>query len=285
VPSARPHMRNGMIVFVSDRAGSPAIWTISASGGTARQLTHPNTAARERDSHPSFSPDGKRLIFIRESSDDSTDLWIAGSDGAGARRLAPDVLAASFSPDGTQLAAVVPTADGGNALALVRASGGKPHVVCRANGGTIGSAAFAPSGRAIAYSDVARGIVIARVGGTIACSASVLGVPGADDPSYGPDGTLVWDQPNPDRAGFDIWMKRPNLHAHRIVGDGSSNLDPVVSPAGDKLVFQSDRLGNGTEVFVTTLAAAHIVAVNDGQAACVSGYCQGDFDPGWQPLR
>jgi Tol biopolymer transport system component len=282
-PPTKPRVRDGMIAFVSDRGGDSAIWAVAASGGSARQLTHPGD--READSRPTFSPDGRQLVFVRESPDYSSALWVARSDGSGAHRLVANVLAASFSPDGRQLAVVVTASDGGNALALVPAAGGTPRVICGANGGTIGSAAFSPAGSAIAYSDVARGIVVAQLGSRAACSTSVLGIAGADDPSYGRDGTLVWDQPSAADAGIEIWMKRPNLHAHRIVGDGWSNLDPVISPAGNRLVFSSDRLGNGTGVYLTDLTGRHIVALGDPQAACISGYCQGDWNPGWQPLR
>ena len=284
VPAAKPHVRDGMIVFVSDRTGSDAIWGVSAAGGTPHQLTHPDPGAQVGDSHPSFSPDGKQLIFIRENADYSTDLWVAKADGSGARRLVQGVLAASFAPSGTQLAAVVPSGNGNNALALVPAAGGTPRVVCTGQG-VIDSVAFAPSGRQIAYADGNRGIVVATIGKTTSCSTAVLGVAGADDPSYGPDGTLVWDQPNPINAGFDIWMKRPGLHAHRIVGNGAADLYPAISPTGSRLLFSSDETGNGTEVFLTDLAGRHIVSLGNPQAACPGGACAGDSDPGWQPLH
>jgi len=280
--AAKPHVHDGMIVFASDRAGATAIWGISASGGTPRQLTHPDAGARESDSGPAFSPDGKQLLFIRENGDFGTDLWVVRPNGSGARKLVSGVLAASFSPGGKQIAVVVPSADGDNALALVPAAGGKPRVVCAGSHGVIDSPAFAPSGKQVAYSDAGRGIVVATLG---SCATTVLGIPGADDPSYGPDGTLVWDQPRPAQAGFDIWMKRPALRAHRIVGNGSTNVHPVLAPAGDRLVFESDETGNGTQVYVTDLAGTHIVSLGDPQKACTGGYCLGDSDPGWQPLR
>ena len=276
---ARPHVRDGMIVFVSDRAGSDAIWAVSAPGGPARQLTHPDQSLGERDSHASFSPDGKHMIFIRENADDTTDLWIANANGSGARRLVSGVLGASFSPNGRQLALIVPSADGTNALALVPAAGGTARTICAGSHGVLGSPAFAPNGKQIAVGDADRGIVVTSLG---SCATTVVGIPGADDPSYGPDGTLVWDQPSPEGAGFDIWMKRPALSAHRIVGNGSTNLYPIVAPTGDRLVFSSDETGNGTDVFVTPLTAAHIVALDDAQAACAVGECMGDWDPGWQ---
>jgi Tol biopolymer transport system component len=61
------------------------------------------------DAFPQFSPDGGRIVFVRElpaatSSDPlaSTELWVMNADGSGQRRLThcTQDLEPSWSPDG-----------------------------------------------------------------------------------------------------------------------------------------------------------------------------------------
>ena len=63
-----------------------------------------------RANHPDWSPDGQRLAFVVDEADDTTDIWVAGSDGSGAAKLVDCVAPCSYveepawSPDGTQIA-------------------------------------------------------------------------------------------------------------------------------------------------------------------------------------
>ena len=73
-------------------AGSPLI--LSADDGEGK--THPfsihDMLAMDRISDPQVSPDGKRIVFVRRSTDlqanrGRTDLWLVDVSGAGLRRL------------------------------------------------------------------------------------------------------------------------------------------------------------------------------------------------------
>jgi len=59
------------------------------------------------DSHPDFSPDGRRIAFVSSRSG-SPELWVAGADGSDPRQLTnlhPHVLSyPKWSPDGTRIA-------------------------------------------------------------------------------------------------------------------------------------------------------------------------------------
>jgi Tol biopolymer transport system component len=94
-----------------------AIYQISTRGGQPRKIIE------EIDSQPTFSPDGKQMAFLRAGfpTPEESAVMIANSDGTGVRRLksvhAPDVFApiffagASWSPDGTMIAAAVINVD------------------------------------------------------------------------------------------------------------------------------------------------------------------------------
>ena len=284
-PASSPTARDGMIAFVSDRDGSEAIWAVPGGGGAAQELTHPDPDNGETDSSPAFSPDGKQLIFVRQNVDGGSDLWIAAADGSHPHKLIGDILDASFSPDGKQLVVVVPTADDNNAIALVPSSGGKPTIICSDSDGAVNSPVFSPDGKQLAYSDDGRGILIATLTGKVNCQAALLGTIGSGDPSYGPDGSIAWDDSNSDQGGTDIWIKQPGKAKKTIVADGSGNVSPVIAPAGDKIVFSSDRPGDGTQVYTARLDGSGVRSIGDPQQSCSTDYCQGDSAPAWQPLR
>lgn len=71
------------IVFVSDRGGGYAVWTMTADGRGLREV------ARHRGlnhASPRFSPDGKHIVYMTFSPDEDgsdTELRVVGANGAG----------------------------------------------------------------------------------------------------------------------------------------------------------------------------------------------------------
>jgi Tol biopolymer transport system component len=65
--------------FVYSGPGN-AIWTLPASGGSPTKIA--DEPAQDQD--PAFSPDGRFVIWTNEATH---DIWIAKSDGSGARNL------------------------------------------------------------------------------------------------------------------------------------------------------------------------------------------------------
>lgn len=78
------------IAFASDRArpGEPEIWVMRADGGGARRLVasaaHP---WQDRQYSPTWSPDGRRIVFTMAASAENPELYAVGADGRGLRRL------------------------------------------------------------------------------------------------------------------------------------------------------------------------------------------------------
>jgi len=67
------------IAFVSERTGNDEIWIIRPDRSELKQLTH-NTW--EWDKHPSWSPDGKKIVFWSNRDKGWKQIWIMDQDGS-----------------------------------------------------------------------------------------------------------------------------------------------------------------------------------------------------------
>jgi Tol biopolymer transport system component len=87
--------------IVADLLGS--LWTVPSSGGPAKRITDVLLEAKQ----PSFSPDGKRIVFQGFYDSGGWDLWTISADGSGAERITSgpfDDMEPQWSHDGTRIA-------------------------------------------------------------------------------------------------------------------------------------------------------------------------------------
>ena len=135
--AARAHVRGpqGALVFSSDRSGTSQIYSIQADGSRLGQLTR----GRATDDAPLFSPDGRRIVFVRNRS----QLWVMNADGSRQRKLASSGTAPSWSPDSRRIAYVA------DSKLVVARVGERPRVVVR---GGSSRPHWSPDGRLIAFS-------------------------------------------------------------------------------------------------------------------------------------
>lgn len=79
------------------------IFVWNRNSGRVRRIT----AQTGRETHPSWSPDGRRLVYVHEPDSGAADLFVVQADGSGRRRLTADAAsqyATEWSPDGSRIA-------------------------------------------------------------------------------------------------------------------------------------------------------------------------------------
>ena len=121
------------LLFRSTRSGRWELWLGDADGGNARQLTADaaNDVLPAHEYHGEgparFSPDGKRIVWMRKFPGGGYDVWTLPTDGGDARNLTADAKGddsyPSFSPDG-KLIAFDSNRDGNNEIYVMQADGG-----------------------------------------------------------------------------------------------------------------------------------------------------------------
>jgi TolB protein len=134
------------IAFASARTGTPHIYVMNADGSGTKALT----AGKTNDTHPTWSPDGRSIAFVRDG-----DIYVMGSDGANATRIS-DINAQesdpAWSPEGTWIAYIkrTPGTPVQN-LWLMRTDGSERHALTR-QGGRAFTPAWSPDGERIVFS-------------------------------------------------------------------------------------------------------------------------------------
>ncbi len=94
----RLHPRDRQIAYTAEAAGARQLFTLSLRGGYPTQLT----ASEKPVSDPQWSPDGRRLAYVRDD-----EIWVVEADGSRQTRVVAKPgggREARWSPDGRRLA-------------------------------------------------------------------------------------------------------------------------------------------------------------------------------------
>ena len=258
------------IVFASDRDGNPDvipgwfihdIFVMDVDGKNQRNLTN----HRDKDYTPSWSPDGKRIVFSSER-DGNSEIYVMDADGSNPRRLTENDnfdQFPSWSPDGERIAFMsdrdgdflhfdifVMDADGGNLQNITNNPFDERYP------------SWSPDGERIAFSSHRDGHFRNRWG--ITSEIYVMNADGGNlqrltenlkndwYPSWSPDGeriAFVADRKG-DFANFEIYVIDANGgNQHRLTENRHTDSSPSWSPDGERIVFTSQRDGN-REIYV-----------------------------------
>lgn len=181
--------------------GDGAIFVVGLDGSEPRRITSPpsdpcTTCSADSDDFPQWSPDGRRLTFVRSHGTDGLHgvsfLYMVGADGADPRRVVDsssgNETSGRWSADGRWIAY---SADWGDYfdLHIVSASGGRPTKLAAAN-----TEAWAPRGDYLAYEtgEVRHAVYVVRAGHE---AATRVRIPDALLVAWTPDGrSVVVDQ-------------------------------------------------------------------------------------------
>jgi Tol biopolymer transport system component len=302
----------GTIVF--SRAGD--IW--AATGRELNRLT--DADATKSDSSPTWSPDGKRVYFIRTTrrpTADSregglytlyvTDVWRMQADGSkreevynslikdAAGTWFSHVLQPDVSPDGDTLAVVSDGPDGSGPveLHLINIRNGRMEKVAAPADGDLGHSdpAFSPDGQKIAFTyNNAQGTDgVPRIGIHTCqtrknCSAGPTKLlrPGYAHPSWSPDSE--WLAVEATRGiGRDIAIIDPRRGDVRVLlTDDGNSFAPVVSPDGSQIAYlHRDGVAIDVRVMTLDIASDGKITLVEDRPVTDDGSIDGDSPPEW----
>ena len=240
------------ILFQSSRTGGGDLYRMAPDGSGVVRVT----SFAGPESSPAWSWNHQRIAMVRQRLDASNvahaDIFLMNADGTGkhwARSLPSsfDILAPSWSKDGTRLALNVEIS-GARRLALMDVATGNMTYVNLALGGPIGGGpSFDPTGQRIVYAgqwaDTLHMINTDGTGHKVIVAKKTI-----SNAHFSPDGKrIVFSHPE-EGTGYQIWVKSlVDGTLKRLTYYGG--YAPTWSPDGSKIAFVSSRTGKN-QIFV-----------------------------------
>lgn len=264
------------------------IFAVTPSGTHLRQLTR---SRRLSSFSPSFSPNGRQIVFVRSYKHE--DLWTMTASGRHARRLTRtkqvDETDPAWSPDGKEIAFAVkgPVADEG--IWVVGRDGRNRF---RLTTGVDTHPTWSPDGSRIAfqrYSGAVNAqswqIYVVPAGGGAAIDLSNDLQIGDTRPSWSPDGSrILFASDRDNQYQLDLWTMTPDGGSLRRVTD-TPNRDeaaPAWSPDGKRIVYSGVSSSSGaasSQLYVSRSNGSHRRVLTHSCGDCAIA----NEDPSWQP--
>jgi serine/threonine protein kinase len=249
-----------VIVFSPNGGTESLIQRVSASGGVPSDVSK----VRTRHLFPVFLPDGRHFLYETAGAGERDGIYVESLDGKEDRRILLD-------PSGVEFAPSKPGSRAGHLLFLrennlmaqpfdaasLQATG---EVFPVAEGVALANANnFAPVTASV------NGLLLYWTGGGGATGAAqqivwydrngrLLGTLTAPDlgqgPAISPDEKMIAFARQGTGARIDIWLRDLARGTdRRFTSDSSQNDNPIWSPQGERIVFDSDRDGHSRDLY------------------------------------
>lgn len=299
-----PHASNAAvtnvkIAFSSDRNsdGDFDIYTMDPDGSAMTRLADPSGIPT--DGHPSWSPDGSRVVFYTYQEGNTVggsaapELYAMRADGSSRTNIYDDDAAFDFypawSPDGSKIAFSRRTTAGGvHTIYILDVSSGIATAIPNPSSYDQVNPAWSPDGTKIAYgekdADASYGINIYSTQTNTSTELYDHATTDQNRPAWSPDGNWI---------AFRHGTISFETDYYRISADGSSGPQPfitsddsgvifnslVYSPDGNSLALSSNGDGD-YDIYVITLGTSPtITPLTDSAEDDAAGY--NDYDPSW----
>jgi TolB protein len=258
---------SSLIAFTSNAVQLLAILVINPDGSGLKNLT----PIGDLESDPVWSPDGRRILFLRNG-----DLFAMESDGSGRIALADGVMITEhrWSPDGRMIAYVDVRDEGNDAfddLWVMQADGTRKVKLAE----QAFNISWSPDGRLVYtsiadFADVHLRIVKADGSGDVRLTTRA-----AFQPAWSPDGSRIAFVGLEDN---DIYLIDPDGSNEANLTKGvSDDESPTWSPDGSRIAFTLGPLGQTVETEIAVMNP-------DGSGRTTLTTHPGfDFQPTWSP--
>jgi TolB protein len=235
------------IAYISDRTGESEIWVMDWNGKNKKQLTKHNSLALA----PSWSPDGKHLVFTSYLRGTPAIYQLTPQEGY--LKLLWDKggvnSSASVSPNGKTVA-FASSQDGNVDIYTIPIEGGEALRLTTARGIDT-QPSWAPNGRQIAFTSTRSGapqIYMMDADGSNVRRVSFSGF-FHDESTWAYDGTRIACTTR-DEGNFQIATIDAVTNERKVIQAPGNNESPCFSPEGSMIAFESDRSGK-PQIYIT----------------------------------
>ena len=283
------------IVFHSKRDGNFEIYVMDADGGNQRRLT----SNSDKDLFPSWSPDGKRIVFHsdRDGHPDripgwfTSEIYVMDADGGNQQNLTnhpSDDRSPSWSPDGKRIVFQSDRDAGGNPHNIeiyVMDADGSNQINLTNNLTMDEDPSWSPDGKRIVFSAQREGHVVHNL--DITDEIYVMDADGGNeqrltenrnndwDPVWSPDGQRIafMADRKGDFVSFDIYvMDADGGNPQKLTNNRGWDSSPSWSPDSRRIAFTSEREGNYD---------IYVMDADGGKEQNLTNHPHSDSGPAW----